>query len=154
MTLFEYFFSPRSKGRGSSWWSLTMALPLVIGLVDGLYWSRRDAVIGTRQESTSGQVTAYEPSNHNSCRYTFTVQGKQYAGMDSSPTATPAAPAIVGDQLQVYFDPNNPTTNSLEDFSMRSRRDRGLVPLFMLGICVIPVIIFYSKLRGQSRDIK
>ena len=153
VTFFEYFYSPRAKGRFRSWWSLTFTFPLVLTLVHGLYYSRRDAAIGTRQESTSGQITAYEPSNHNSCRYTFTVQEKQYVGMDSSPTATPVAPAIVGDQIQVYFDPINPTTNSLEDFSIRSHRVRGLVPISAFGICVIPAIILYLKLTGPSKNV-
>ncbi len=151
VTFREFFFSPRSKGRWRSWWSLGMTYPLVVGLAMGLYSSRRDANIATRQESTSGQVAAYEPSNHNSVRYTFAVKGKQYVGMDSSPTATPEVPAIIGDRVQVYFDSDNPTTNSLEDFWSRSRRDKGLVPICAFGIVVIPAIILCLKLTGPSR---
>jgi hypothetical protein len=74
--------------------------------------------------------------------------------MDGSPTATPAVPAIVGDRVQVYFDSNNPATNSLEDFYSRSRRDRALVPIFVFGIFVVPAIILYSKLREPSTVLR
>jgi hypothetical protein len=147
VTFFEFFFSPRSTGRWRSWWSLTMTFPLVVGLVVGLYDSRRDAAIGARQESTSGQVIAYEPNNHNSYRYTFTAQGRQFSGISESPRVS----ETVGAPTPIYFDPLDPRKNSLEDFSMRSHRDRGLVPICTFGICVIPAIILYSKLRVHRR---
>lgn len=148
MKFTEYFYSPRAKGRWRSWWSLTMTFPLIVGLAVGLYSSRRDAATGARQELTTGKITAHEPNNHDSYRYTFTVQGRQFNGISGSPK--PAE--VVGASTQVYFDPRDPNTNSLEDFLMRSRRDRKLVPLFVFGICVIPAFILYSKLRNPSKN--
>jgi hypothetical protein len=130
-----------------------MTFPLLVGLVHGLYSSWLASSLGAHEATTSGQVTAYEPSNHNSCRYTFTFFERQYVGMDSSPTATPAAPAIVGDQVMVYFNEIDPTKNALEDFNARSHRVRRLVPIYALGICVIPAIILYLKLAGPSRGV-
>lgn len=148
MTFFEYFYVPRAKGRWRSWWSLTMTFPLVFGLVIGLWSSWRDSAIGTRQESTTGKITAHEPENHDSYRYTFTAQGRQFSGLSMSPNAR----ETVGEPAQIYFDSRDPTTNSLEDFSSRSQRDRRLVPIFTFVTCVIPAIILCLKLTPPSKD--
>jgi hypothetical protein len=126
---------------------LFITLPWVIGVVFIFSDSRRMDAVANRQQTARGLVTAYERSNHNQYRYTFTAQGKQYGGISQSPTDS----AIVGGQIQVYFDPRDPTTNSLEDFSTRSRRDMGMLPFLALGIGGVAAFILYSKTTSPSR---
>jgi hypothetical protein len=120
-----------------------MTAPLVFGLVFVSSNAHRYHVIAERQQATTGIVTAYEPSNHNQCTYTFVIRGTQYSGTWSSPTET----AHVGQAVQVYFDGGNPATNSLEDFESASRRQRGMQSLLVLGICAVVGFIVYAKAR-------
>jgi hypothetical protein len=129
----RWFFSPRSKNDLKSWNALFMTAPFVFGLAILIPGAIHNADVGSRQQSTNGVVTAYEPSNHNSCSYTYTVQGNRFSGTSASPTATLMAPATVGEPVQVYFDPKNPATSSLEDFSAKSRAIGKLRSFLCLG---------------------
>jgi hypothetical protein len=124
-----------------------MTFPMIVGLAFSLWSSHRDAAIGARQESTTGEITAHERNNHDSYRYEFTAQGKKFSGLSSSPRAK----ETMGEPAQIYFDPQNPTTNSLEDFLERSRRDKSLDSIFIFVICAIPAIIFCSKIDWSKR---
>jgi hypothetical protein len=140
----RWFFSSRSKDDWKSWNALFVTAPFAIGVVFVLFHSHRDHVIAARQGQTTGVVTAYHPSNHNQCSYTFELQGKQYRGTSSSPTTT----ASVGQPVQVYFDRNDPATNSLEDFESASRGYRGILVFMTLGIIGVICLILYSKFRS------
>jgi hypothetical protein len=140
----RWFFSPRSKDDWKSWNALFIAAPFALGLIFVLTTSTRDHAVAMRQGSTIGVVTAYEPSNHNQCSYTFELEGKQYQGKSSSPTTT----ATIGQQVQVYFDRNDPATSSLEDFESASRRQKGILPFLVIGIIGVIGFVLYSKLRS------
>jgi len=139
----RWFFSPRSKDDWKSWNALFIAVPFAFGLVFVLTTSTRDHAIAARQGSTLGFVTAYEPSSHNQCSYSFELEGKQYRGESSSPTTT----AAVGQQVRVYFDRDDPATSSLEDFEAASRRQRRILPFLIIGIAAVIGFILYSKVR-------
>jgi hypothetical protein len=140
----RWIFSPRSHDDWKSWNALIIAAPLAFGLVIVLFDSHRDHLIAARQQSTIGVVTAYEPSNHNQCSYTFEFQGKQYRGESSSPTATTS----IGQQVQVYFDRSDPATNSLTDFESESRNNEGFSRFLIIGIFGVIAFILYSKRRS------
>jgi len=139
----RWFFSQRSRNDWKSWNALFMAAPFAFVLGFVLFNSVRDHAIAARQGSTTGVVTAYEPSNHNQCTYTFELEGKQYRGRSSSPTRT----ASVGQQVQVYFDRNDPATNSLKDFETASRNYRGILIFSSVEIVAVVGFILYSKSR-------
>jgi hypothetical protein len=147
MTIIEWFFSPRSQNDWNSWWALTFTLPLFVALAVLVPASLKNAEVGNRQRLASGVVTAYEPSNHNQCRYTFSVQGTRFSGVSSAPKGT----VFVGEEVEVYFDPTNPATNSLRDFSATSRGSRGVVFISLAGIFGITGLILYSKTRSHRR---
>ena len=144
MNFVRWFFSPRSRDDWKSWNALFMAAPFAFGLVFVSLNAHRYHAIAERQQSTTGVVTAYEPSNHNQCTYTFEIRGTRYSGKWSSPTST----AQVGQTVQVYFDRSDPATNSLEDFESASRNQRGMQSFLILGICAVIGFIVYAKFRS------
>jgi hypothetical protein len=101
--------------------------------------------VANREQETTCLITAHETSNHNQYRYSFTVLGRPYTGISQSPTDS----AVVGEQMKVYFDPDDPTTNSLEDFSLASRRDFGPLPLLVGGILAVAGFIGMTKMRSK-----
>jgi hypothetical protein len=122
-------------------------MPFAVGLVLVIPESIQKAEVGARQQLSSGIVSAYDPSNHNMCSYTFTVAGRQFAGKSGAPTDT----AYVGEQVQVYYDPIKPSTNSLEDFRQASWEDRAVAYVLLIGIGLVVAIVLYAKAR-KSRQ--
>jgi hypothetical protein len=144
MTIIEWFFSPRSRNDWNSWWALTFTLEFFIALAVLIPQSLRNAEIGARQRQVGGVVTAYDRSNHNQCRYSFSVDGSPFVGVSSAP----ADSTFAGEQVQVYFDPINPAANSLKDFSASSRRTRGVIYLSFLGVFAVTGFIIYNKVKN------
>ena len=124
-----------------------MTYPLVAGLAFGIWDSTRDSAIASHQLTTTGVVTAYEPENHNQCRYIFSVQGKSFEGHDSAPHH----PQPLGEVVNVFYDSTNPSASGLEDYSKRGKREGGLIPLCVFGILLIPAIILYNKIVNANR---
>jgi hypothetical protein len=147
LELLQWFFGKRSRSDWQSWWSLTLTLPLFIALGGVVPNALRDADVARREKTVEGIVTAYEPSNHNQCRYSFAFDGRLFEGMGSSPTNT----ATVGQHVTVFFDPNRPEINSLEGFEIAKKRQMGMVPFCGIGICAVVGFVMYSKLRQSRR---
>jgi len=120
-----------------------MTYPLMVGLAIGIWESRHDALIAARQLTTTGVVTAYDRENHNQCSYVFSVQGKPFTGRSSAPHGS----ATLGEIVTVYYDSTDPSTSGLEDYSVKGRRDGGLIPIYVFGIFLIPGIIIYAKAK-------
>ena len=108
----------------------------------------KDAAIGRRQQVTDGEVTAYEPDNHNSCRYRFDFEGRQFVGVSGCPGLT----GIVGEQVQIYFDPGDSTESSLEDFSQTSQRNWGVILFMAFGVCIVIGIVGISKVLKSKQS--
>ncbi len=108
----------------------------------------RENAASKRQQVSQGVITAYEPSNHNECRYLFSVGGRQYSGMRPAGTTS----VFVGERVTVYYDSQDPTVNAIEDFSEMSRRDRNFVYIVLFVIGAVVAVILYSKavVRKQS----
>src|SRR5208283_1192176 len=66
-----------------SWWILLAALPWVLGVAFLIQESTTESQIAERQQTTSGIVTAHEPSNHNRYGYRFEANGRAYTGWQS-----------------------------------------------------------------------
>ncbi len=146
VTTFERSMSPQTKYDWNPWWALILALPFAFGLAFLIPESLQDSAIGSRQNMATGKVTAYDPYNHDSCRYTFTAQGRQFTAIGSCPTH----PGVVGAKVPVYFDPADPTKSSLEDFSKVSKRKQGVVFVMIFGVCGVTAFVFLSKLRRRE----
>ena len=124
-----------------SWWNLLVVSPWVLGLVFMIHASRIDRQIAERQQTASGIVTAHEPANHNRYGYKFQVDGKLYTGWES-PTK---AELVIGQQVTVFYDPQDPSKNALTDFHDVSISELGPVPMLLFGIGAVAVYIFYRR---------
>jgi hypothetical protein len=145
----RWFFSPRSKDDWRSWNLIFVTIPWIIGILFLLPQFLQKQAVGRRQQLTSGVVTAYEPSNHNQCRYTFQTQGKQYSGISSALSER----VNIGEQVQVYFDPQNPVTNSLDDFSDSSKSDFSVMVFMTIGIGCIAFCILLARNSRRQRTL-
>ena len=150
MLFMEWFFAPRSSNDWRSWHSLILTLPFVIALIFTMTEAHKDAAVALREQRADGLITVCEPSNHNQCRYRFGYLGRTLEGMSGSVGDRPS----VGQHVTVYFDPQDPDTSSLEDYTSADRRERGFAPICMLGICTIVLVIAVMKLRRHRRQVQ
>jgi hypothetical protein len=116
-------------------------LPWVLGLAFQIYDWRTDVQVAARQTMTSGIVTDHLPSNHNMYAYDFSVNGRRYTGWQS-PRSNELA---IGKTVTVYYDPQNPSKNSLVNFDDLSTESLGPVPLLLFGIGTIALFIWYKR---------
>jgi hypothetical protein len=132
--------------RKMDWDPLRFTVPLIFGLFLIVPEALKESLAATRQQTSQGIISSYEMSNHNRCRYSFTVNGKIYNGVSSAPTLDTEA----GRRVVVYFDPKNPEVNALEDLSAKSRRDGGF--LWML-VAAIGAIVGFVVLPKAARRL-
>jgi hypothetical protein len=126
-----------------SWWNLLVVLPWVLGLAFLIQEARTESQIAGRQQTTSGMVTAHEPSNHNRYGYRFQVNGKTYDGWQSPGNDELA----IGKQVIVFYDPQNPTRSALTDFHDLSISSLGPVPMLLFGIGGVALFILNKRRR-------
>ncbi len=126
--------------RKPSWLNLLTLLPWMLFIIYAIYVWRLDRAIAARQQSTPGTITAHEPSNHDRYGYVYSIDGKAYHGWEI-PQKTEYK---IGEQVNVYYDPTDPTRSSLAGFEELSLREFGPVPFLLLGTAVI-VFIFYKR---------
>jgi hypothetical protein len=74
------------------------------------------------------------------------VDGKAYAGWQS-PKDNELA---IGKQVIVFYDPQNPSRNSLTDFHDLSTSSLGPVPMLLFGIGAVAVFILYRRSRSKT----
>ena len=141
MKLFEWILSPRSQKDWQSWWALLITLPWVIGLLLLVSDGRNKADIASREATAIGTITEHNPSNHNECRYRFTVRGRLFEGGSSCRTEN----VVLGSTTTVYFDAANPTINSLEEYDESGRNSLGPCGLIIAGILSFVGAIAYQK---------
>jgi hypothetical protein len=127
---------------------MTATIPFVFGVLIVGSEAAREAKAAGRQQTSQGVVTAYDPSDHNQCSYTFSVLGRPYTGSRSADTTD----VTVGNRVFVYYDSQNPTMNALEDFSEMSHRDRSFCFILIFAIGIFPVIILYAKAMHVGQE--
>lgn len=143
---------PRTRAGASrrpSWSNALIVLPWLIGVVWMLYEAcgYRDAA--TRQHTTSGIITAHDPGNHDRYGYSFCVGGRAYYGWDVPRNTEKWR---IGQQVTVYYDATDPTTNSLRDFHPEFLEVIRPVPLLIVGITSTLMIIFFLRLRASPTN--
>src|SRR5262249_41015873 len=111
----------------------------------------RNQVIAPRQQTVTGSLTA-GPVGRNSYRYTFTVGDTEYSEWGSPE----AAGLKVGQQVVVYYDPQNPAVNALVRFEYspgRRARDIGLGLMVILFVAMLGFvsILFATNPRRMPR---
>lgn len=149
MGLSDWYLAHRRKNDWTSWRSLFITFPFVIGLLLVAPDAAKEHAAATRQQTSQGVVTAYDRSDHNQCSYGFDILGKRYSGRRSADTTD----INVGDHVLVYYDSQNPTMNALENFSEMSRRDSGFcyILLFLIGVFVA-VVLYARATRAEPSD--
>ncbi len=141
MRFLRWFLSRRSNADWTTWRSMIITLPCVVGLLFTAYDATHENSAAKRQQTSEGLVISYIRSNHSRCGYTFSVHGKQYSGTASAPTDH----VTVGDRVIVYFDSQEPTTNSLEDFSQMRHRNQSFAYILIAMIIAVAGFMFISK---------
>jgi hypothetical protein len=128
---------------------MLITVPWIIGVFFLLIRSHWEAVVGNRQRIANGVITAHEQENHNQYRYRFSVDGTTYTGLSNAPDDV----ATVNGEAIVYYDPQNPSTNSLQNFTSESERDSGFVGIPMGGIAAIAIVILVAKVNARNRPL-
>lgn len=121
--------------------SFTGVAIAALGLILLVQEWRVHGQIAGRQQTTSGIVTAHEPANHNRYGYKFEVDSKAYVGWQV-PVHSDLA---IGQQVIVFYDPQNPGRDSLTDFHDLSASSLGPVPALLFGIGAVALLIFYRR---------
>jgi hypothetical protein len=124
-----------------------MAVPFLLGLLWTWPSGFEDLHIPGREQPASGVVTAYEPNNHDSCRYQFFAGGREWDDIDSCPVH----PGVVGSTVTVYFDPRNPARSELENFGERGGRSIRFGSICLGGVFVVFVSILIAKFIRSYR---
>jgi hypothetical protein len=128
-----------------SWWALIVTVPWLVGLLLGIGDFVTGQKIAGRQRTTYGIVRAHEPANHDRYGYEFVVNGKVFTGWQS-----PKADYDIGQGVRVYYDPLDPTRNSLSSFDEDAGQSVGLISAGALGTVAFTVVIFVRR-RAHAR---
>jgi len=125
-----------------------VVFPWLFGVVMLVHEWRTDRAVAGREVITNGVITAHDPRNHNQYRYTFTVEGKPYSGWQS-----PREDELqIGKQVRVYYDPKDPSTSALTDFSELASNALGPIPLLIVGICAFTAYMIHKR-RAQAEAL-
>jgi hypothetical protein len=130
-------------------WYLLVALPWAVGAIIFVYEWKVDREIATRQQTTQGVITVYEPANHNRYRYVFSINGKTYDGLQSPKKGE----LEIGKRVVVFYDPKNPNKNSLTDFRQLSMDVMGPVPMLLFGIGAVAWLIRAQRRKNRTAKV-
>lgn len=129
---------------------LLISLPWVLGLILTVHRWNEYRQIAPRQRTHRGVITSYEPKNHSSYGYTFTVRGSLYKGRESFIRGE----LRIGEQVRVYYDPQNPNKNSLFDFEQLAGSELGSMPLMILGILGLTGFVLWKRREERARNLR
>jgi co-chaperonin GroES (HSP10) len=116
-----------------SWWNLLVAFPWALGAILFIHDWKVDREIASREQTTKGLITAHEPANHNRYGYVFSVNGRTFNGWES-----PKKEELkIGEQVVVYYDPQDPNKNALTDFGELGMSSLGPMLTMLFGIGVL-----------------
>ena len=133
-----------------SWSNLVITIPWVIGLVWFLYSGNVDRRIATREKTTQGTIRVHDAPNHNRYGYDYSVDGAGLHGWQ-----IPDNDYQIGQMVRVYYDPLDPSTSSLYDFTVNA--DRAIGPTafcFVATLIVVWVILFRRRQMLGSRPYR
>jgi len=101
----------------------------------------------TRQKQSFATLTSCSDNRgQRYCNYNFSANDQEYTGDSKAPFS-----AFFGEVQNVYYDPNDPTTNSLKEFLEQSHRDRNWAVLFgLIGSALAVYFVFNKKAASGS----
>jgi hypothetical protein len=103
------------------------------------WWS--DAQIAKRQQTAIGTIDGHDSPNHNRYHYTFSVNGRQFAGWGSPGNSE----FSIGHQIVVYYDPFQPSENSAYGFSEINPGGVMFMAFLLLACVFFPVYIYLQR---------
>lgn len=114
-----------------------------------IYQYQSDAEVAQRQGTATGKLLSRDASNHDYYRYSFNVGGHTYIGRNRIPPKG----AHVGDEVTVYYDPEDSGKSSLESFEASSDRNWAPVPFLLAPAVALALIAIWQwwVRRAQSR---
>jgi hypothetical protein len=113
--------------------------------------SHNDALVASREQSAMASIISHEPQNHNRYGYRFQVGGTDYIGWEAPLKDEPK----IGEPMKVYFDPQNPSENSLTDFAdlADTRRGEAIVLLIFCVVFASVVVTFDLTIGKRSAAV-
>ncbi len=140
-------FAPRSKNDWKSWHSLWKALPCLVGFLIFASQAATENDAACRQRTSFGTISDCERSGRSGyhCSYVFPVDGEPYTGDSASDSYR-----LLGHTVVVYYDSQKLTMISLEDFAVKSRKDRNIAYIFLLMTVALVAFVLYSKVKDRE----
>ena len=137
-------FSNRASARYVLFW-LAVCICLTL-----YFWhlSNTDAVIAQRERIVAGRVIQVARGRGESVDYSFVYEGKSYRGHDGI-----RYPDLsVGENADVFIDPDAPTKNGLRSFSFKRDLNRNSMKFAIYGsivLSMVSVIMWAQILTGN-----
>lgn len=129
---------------------MVVFVPLLLGVFLSVYYWNFFGEVAERQGTAVGIITAHEERNHNQFRYTFSLNGRSYSGLGHPRRKDPQ----IGQQIVVYYDASNPSTNDLTDFAELSATSLGPGCFIVMVICGAAIYIFVERRKSRSLPIE
>jgi hypothetical protein len=136
------------------WFSTWLVILLILLGTLGNAMLRKQYHLANRSVQATGHVTAKTPELHQRIDYSFEVDHKAHSGFgDVSYRGGAAFDELqVGDQVEVFYDPENPSISILGNPGIQLRSGTKLVLFVSLLIStVLTFALYLSKLRLAGR---
>jgi hypothetical protein len=131
-----------------------------------IFSARHDLVVAKTEVATSGQAQLHHQRKNSDifdamrCDYTFMVNDRFYNGYGICPAQTDRsvkgalenlAGLLQNQKVTVYYDPADPTTNSMIEFAARSAYDNGKANLSILAGVVLLIVVGVVYVAGGNK---
>ncbi|MGD0902267.1 MAG: hypothetical protein ABR924_04915 [Terracidiphilus sp.] len=148
--------------------SLILSIVVFVGAGICIYEAREFASTAPSERTTTAHVVSvkhhifrYLRFNFYNCTYNFSVDGTLYAGLSDCPQGiaddavkgkySDSAGASTGVDATVYYDPADPSINSLLEFSAASENSyQFAAPWIDLGVIIILLFVFGAVLEANK----
>jgi len=119
---------------------LVVLIPFVFGAFFLMNSAQEASGIARRQQIATGVLVAHKVSNHDRWEYRFHVEALGYSGLDRVRSGTPR----IGEAVTIYYDPLDPTTNSLITFGKVSNGFLGPALAILLLSAFLAVVVLLT----------
>jgi hypothetical protein len=128
---------------------LVVLVPFVFGAFFLMNSAQEASEIARRQQVATGVLVAHKMSNHDRWEFRFQVEARGYSGLDRVRGGTPR----IGEAVTIYYDPRDPTTNSLITFEERSNGFRGpALAILLLSAFLAGVVLLTGTALGAAHS--
>ncbi|HZE72058.1 MAG TPA: DUF3592 domain-containing protein [Pyrinomonadaceae bacterium] len=122
-----------------------LAVMIFLGRVN---W-RSYKALAKRGIATQGQITAKEPENHMSIRYSYLVGAETFSGLES--VGNSIGSLNVGDKVTVFYLPTNPALSCFCDPDYKLKSETVTILLAGFSTSFVVMFVLYRKLRFSER---